>query len=178
MRYGLPNPYMMKKILFVCMGNICRSPSAEAVFSELLKKEGLTDSFEIDSAGTGAWHVGEPADRRMQSHAVNRGYNLTSISRKFDPKTDFDRFDLIIGMDDENIITLKSKARNESDLKKIHKMTDFSREWNYSEIPDPYYGGDEGFELVLDLLEDAGIGLLEKIKSSPGKGNKKPWQSF
>ena len=160
---------MKKKILFVCLGNICRSPSAEAVFSELLKKEGLTNSFEIDSAGTGAWHIGEPADRRMQKHAVKRGFNLTSISRKFDPESDFDRFDLIIGMDDENIIALKNRARNESDLKKIHKITEFSREWNYTEIPDPYYGGDEGFELVLDLLEDAGMGLLEKIKQAGKK---------
>ncbi len=153
-----------KKILFVCLGNICRSPSAEAVFTGLVKKEGLNDQFEIDSAGTGGWHVGEPADRRMQKHAVKRGYDLTSISRKFDPETDFDRFDLIIGMDDENIHSLKSMARNREDLDKIHKMTDFRKEWDYLEVPDPYYGGDDGFELVLDLLEDSCGGLLEKVK--------------
>lgn len=152
------------KILFVCMGNICRSPSAEAVFNGLTKKSNLFNNFEIDSAGTTAYHVGQKADRRMQSHAVKRGFNLTSISRLFDPDTDFDHFDYIIGMDDENIHTLKSLVRNKTDLDKIHKMTDFSKEWEYDDVPDPYYGGDEGFELVLDLLEDACEGLLENIK--------------
>jgi len=108
--------------------------------------------------------VGEEADRRMQKHAVKRGYDLTSISRKFDPGTDFDHYDMIIGMDDENILALKSMARNSEDLKKIRKMTDFSKEWSYSEVPDPYYGGDEGFELVLDLLEDSCQGLMEQLK--------------
>jgi protein-tyrosine phosphatase len=152
-----------KKILFVCMGNICRSPSAEAVFKGMALKEGLIGKFEIDSAGTGGWHAGEPADKRMQKHAVKRGYDLTSIARKFDPETDFDRHDLIVAMDDENILALKSMARNEGDLKKIRKMTDFSKEWNYDEVPDPYYGGEEGFELVLDLLEDACEGLLDDM---------------
>lgn len=159
------------KILFVCLGNICRSPSAEAVFRGLVKKEGLSDHFEIDSAGTSAWHVGEPADRRMQKHALVRDYHLTSISRKFDPFTDFDYFDMIIGMDEENILALKKLARTKDDLDKIHRMTDFSREWKYTEIPDPYYGGDEGFELVLDLLEDACAGLLEHLV--PEKENRK-----
>lgn len=153
-----------KKILFVCMGNICRSPSAEAVFKGLAVKEGVIGKFEIDSAGTGPWHVGEPADKRMQKHAVKRGYNLTSIARQFEPDTDFDRFDLIVAMDDENVQTLKNKARTESDRKKVFKITDFSREWHYDEVPDPYYGGHEGFELVLDLLEDACEGLLEQVQ--------------
>lgn len=152
-----------KKILFVCMGNICRSPSAEAVFAGMANNRGLAKQFEVDSAGTLAYHVGESADRRMQSHASKRGYNLTSISRKFNPNKDFNNFDLIIGMDNENIQTLKSKARNEADLQKICKITDFSKEWDYDEIPDPYYGGEEGFELVLDLLEDSCKGLLEKL---------------
>ena len=129
-----------KRILFVCLGNICRSPSAEAVFTGIVKNRGLANQFEIDSAGTSGWHVGGPADKRMQSHAIKRGYNLTSISRKFNPDKDFDNFDLIIGMDDENIQTLKSKARNEKDFQKIHKMTDFRKDWQYDEVPDPYYG--------------------------------------
>ncbi|WP_372933667.1 low molecular weight protein-tyrosine-phosphatase [Mariniphaga sediminis] len=153
-----------KRILFVCLGNICRSPSAEAVFTGMVNKKGLSDQYEIDSAGTGGWHVGEPADRRMQKHAIKRGYDLTSISRKFNPEMDFDRFDLIIGMDDENALSLKNMARSEDDLRKIKKMTDFSKEWSYTEVPDPYYGGEDGFELVLDLLEDACKGLLEKTK--------------
>ncbi len=151
------------KILFVCLGNICRSPSAEAVFKGLVKKRGLDGQFTVDSAGTSGWHVGEPADRRMQKHAVKRSYSLDSISRQFDPDADFHRFDLIIAMDDENVLALKKLARDGADLKKIYKMTDFSIEWSYSEVPDPYYGGEEGFELVLDLLEDACSGLLDSI---------------
>jgi protein-tyrosine phosphatase len=161
---SLENKREKKKVLFVCLGNICRSPSAEAVFTGLVKKESLEDKFEIDSAGTGRWHVGEPADQRMQSHAVKRGYDLTSISRAFNPDIDFDYFDIIVAMDDENVRTLKSWARNDEDKAKIHKMTDFSMEWNYSEIPDPYYGGETGFELVLDLLEDSCEGLLKRLK--------------
>ena len=157
---------MKKRVLFVCLGNICRSPSAEAVFRGLIKKRGLTEYFKIDSAGTSAWHIGEPADQRMQGHAVKRGYNLASISRQFNPATDFDNFDYIIAMDEENIQNLKSVARNRDDLTKIYKMTDFSKEFTYDEIPDPYYGGEEGFELVLDLLEDACEGFLETIKDS------------
>ena len=153
-----------KKILFVCLGNICRSPSAEAVFNGIIKKNGLADRFEVDSAGTSGWHAGEQADRRMQSHAIKRGYNLTSISRKFNPNDDFDHFDMIIGMDDSNIENLKRMARNGNDLKKIFKMTDFSSVFNYDEVPDPYYGGADGFELVLDLLEDSCRGLVEKIQ--------------
>lgn len=153
-----------KKILFVCMGNICRSPSAEAVFTDLVNKTGPPGRFEIDSAGTIAHHLGEPADSRMKRHAKKRGYQLTSIARQFDPETDFDHFDYIVAMDDENVLALKRFARNNNDLQKIHKMTDFRREWDYTEVPDPYYGGDEGFELVLDLLEDSCQGLLEKIR--------------
>ncbi len=152
-----------KKILFVCLGNICRSPSAEAVFKGIIEKQGLSDRYEVDSAGTSGWHAGEPADQRMQSHAIKRGYNLTSLSRKFEPSYDFDHFDLVIGMDESNISNLKRMARNANDLAKIYKMTDFCREFAYNEVPDPYYGGSAGFELVLDLLEDSCKGLLEKI---------------
>ena len=151
------------KVLFVCSGNICRSPSAEAVFKKMVEDNGLKDKFEIDSAGTGSWHVGESADRRMQGHAIKRGYNLTSISRRINPHVDFDYFDIIIGMDDYNIYDLKSIAKSNGAIAKIRKMTDFAKEWNYNEIPDPYYGGEEGFELVLDLLEDSCGGLLEEL---------------
>ncbi len=154
------------KILFVCMGNICRSPSAEAVFTGLVKKYDMANQFEIDSAGTTAYHVGQGADGRMQSHAIKRGYNLTSISRQFNPDTDFDYFDMILGMDDENMHALRYMARNDADLNKLYKMTDFSKEMNYDEVPDPYYGGEAGFELVLDLLEDACEGLLEDAVSN------------
>jgi len=156
----------LKKIVFVCLGNICRSPSAEGVFKYLTESAGMGDQFEIDSAGTHAYHVGEQADKRMRTHASKRGYNLTSISRKFNPDIDFDYFDLIVGMDNENIRVLKSKARNAADLQKIHKMTEFRKAFTYDEIPDPYYGGADGFELVLDLLEDSCNGLLEKLSYS------------
>jgi protein-tyrosine phosphatase len=157
-------PILMKKILFVCLGNICRSPSAEAVFNSLIEKKGLKDKFQCDSAGTAAYHAGDPADYRMKQFAKKRDYNLTSISRPVNPKKDFDRFDLIIGMDRLNTRDLKAMARNDTDRRKIHLMTDFSKNKDYDSVPDPYYGGASGFELVLDILEDACSGLLEKLQ--------------
>lgn len=155
----------MKKILFVCLGNICRSPGAEAVFKHQVEKKGLLDKFYIDSAGLGAWHVGEKADSRMRYTGQKRGYNLTSIARAFDARQDFDQFDLIIGMDRENIRELKNRARNERDRSKIVLMTDFCSNKSYHSVPDPYFGGDAGFDLVIDILEDACEGLLRKIQS-------------
>ncbi len=157
-----------KKILFVCLGNICRSPSAEAVFKGLVEKRGESQRFFIDSAGTDDWHRGESADRRMQKHAVKRGYNLTSISRPFET-ADFDRFDMIIAMDDDNMYELKRKARSKTDMDKLYLMTDFSSKFKYDHVPDPYFGGDEGFELILDLLEDAGEGLYEFVNGKEGE---------
>ncbi|HNU78007.1 MAG: low molecular weight protein-tyrosine-phosphatase [Prolixibacteraceae bacterium] len=154
---------MKKRVLFVCLGNICRSPAAKAIFSKLAADREWAHSLEIDSAGTGGWNVGEPADERMREHAARRGYQVNHRARKFDRNTDFDQFDMIIGMDDENIRRLRSLARNGNDLKKIRRMTEFSRLYGYSSVPDPYYGGEEGFELVMDLLEDALEGLLEVI---------------
>lgn len=155
---------MKTRVLFVCLGNICRSPSAEAVFRSIVESEGLADKVECDSAGTSAFHEGEPADHRMQSHAEKRGFELDSISRGFNSKTDFDEFDFIIGMDDQNVWDLKAKARSDKDRKKIYKMTDFAMDMDYDSVPDPYYGGSSGFELVLDILEDACYGLLEQLK--------------
>ena len=145
---------MKQRVLFVCLGNICRSPSAEAVFNALIGKEGLTEEFEVDSAGISDWHQGEQADQRMQQHAQKRGYNLTSISRPV-VAADFDRFDYIIAMDHDNLRDLRDMAPKPDHLKKISLMTNFLEGNPYDEVPDPYYGGDEGFELVLDLLEDA-----------------------
>ncbi|WP_372775913.1 low molecular weight protein-tyrosine-phosphatase [Mangrovibacterium sp.] len=155
---------MKKSVLFVCLGNICRSPSAEAVFNSLIKKNGLENLIECDSAGTAAYHEGEPADQRMQSHAIRRGYRLTSIARQFDPADDFDRFDYIIGMDDDNVNDLQDLASSEEDVNKIYKMTDFCSQGGHYSIPDPYYGGSDGFELVLDILEDACEGLLNEVR--------------
>jgi protein-tyrosine phosphatase len=154
----------MNHVLFVCLGNICRSPSAEAVFNAMIAKEGLENELICDSAGTLAYHAGEPADYRMKQFAKKRGYHLTSISRPVDPKTDFDRFNFIIGMDKQNVTDLKSMARNEDDKKRIFLMTDFCSTQKYDSVPDPYYGGAAGFELVLDILEDACTGLIRKVR--------------
>ena len=154
---------MKKKVLFVCLGNICRSPSAEAVFKKIVEDKGFGKQFIIDSAGTHAYHEGEAADARMMKHAAKRGLQLTSISRPFYPQTDFDAFDMIVAMDKDNLLNLRQYARNKNDLKKLFLMTDFSKKYHYDHIPDPYYGGSDGFELVLDLLEDAGEGLYSYL---------------
>jgi len=155
---------MKQRVLFVCLGNICRSPSAEAVFNGLIEKHKLQDTIECDSAGTCGYHVGEKADQRMQLHAKKRGYKLTSISRKVNPQIDFDRFDWIVAMDEHNLYDLQEMARNSHDMHKIRKITDFCSRDDHHSIPDPYYGGDQGFELVLDILEDACEGLLNEIQ--------------
>ena len=156
----------MKKILFVCMGNICRSPSAEAVMNGLIKKAGFENEISCDSAGTIAKHTGEPADGRMQQHALRRGYTLTSISRQIQPRIDFENFDYLIAMDDDNMSDLHAMNRNSQRAHKICKMTDFCQSRQEDTVPDPYYGGSSGFELVLDILEDACAGLLAKIQSA------------
>ena len=138
------------KILFVCLGNICRSPSAEAVMKKLVQDAGLDGRIKIDSAGIIGYHAGEKADPRMRSHAARRGYSLDSISRPV-RQWDFHDFDLIIGMDDQNITELIRMAPDLESVAKIHQMTEFSRNKLYDHVPDPYYSGAEGFELVLDL---------------------------
>lgn len=146
------------------MGNICRSPSGEAVMNKLVKRAGLENEIECDSAGTIAYHEGEPADARMKRHAISRGYRLTSISRRFE-EIDFENFDYIIAMDESNYNDLHSFDYSKKYENKIFMMTDFAKNGNYREVPDPYYSGPEGFELVLDILEDACAGLLEEIKT-------------
>lgn len=154
----------MTKVLFVCLGNICRSPAAEAVFLEMIKQRGLEDQFEVDSAGTSAYHAGENADSRMIEQAKKRGIHVPSISRQF-IKEDFNRFDHIIVMDDsnyQNVMKLDPKGEFSS---KVSKMTDFTGDkfsgFNY--IPDPYFGGQDGFDMVLDLLDDCCSNFLDKI---------------
>jgi len=154
-----------RKILFVCMGNICRSPAAEGVFKKLVRKEGLEKHFEIDSAGTLDYHTGEQPDERMKANAKKRGYNLIHSARKFDPGRDFDYFDYIITMDDENYFEIKQLSKVMRHLNKIHKLIEYSVNIKSDSVPDPYYGGEKGFEVVLDIIEDASRGLLEKLKS-------------
>ena len=154
-----------KNILFVCLGNICRSPSAEAVMTNLLQASNLGDSVMVDSAGTIDYHEGEPADARMKVYAEKRGYKLTSIARKFNPENDFQKFDYIVTMDDNNFEDIKALDLDYKFTKKIYRMVEFSKNYAVTEIPDPYYGGREGFENVLDILEDAAAGLMEKLEN-------------
>ena len=151
------------KILFVCLGNICRSSSAEEVMRTFVKREGLEEQIEVDSAGILNYHQGELPDSRMRMHAYHRGYELTHRSRPVCTE-DFLEFDMIIGMDDRNIQDLKDRAPSPEAEKKIHRMTDYCRNKVVDYVPDPYYGGAQGFETVLDILEDACEGLLEEIK--------------
>lgn len=150
------------RVLFVCLGNICRSPAAEGIFAEMVKKEGLQDKIIVDSAGTAGYHDGELPDYRMRQHGARRGYKFDSISRKF-KASDFDHFDMIIAMDDNNYHNIMRLAPDLDSEKKVHRMVEFSQKYNYDHIPDPYYSGSEGFELVLDLLEDACTGLIKNI---------------
>ncbi len=152
---------MSKKVLFVCMGNICRSPAAEGVFLHLLKSKKLAAQYEVDSAGTGGWHVGNPPDTRMQKAAKKRGIHLPSIARQITLK-DLEIFDLILTMDNDNYsFVMQLASELEVDPKaKIIPMLKFSSFENINEVPDPYYGGDSGFDRVLDLLNDACEGLI------------------
>ncbi len=153
---------MIKKVLFVCLGNICRSPSAEGVFLAKLNELGLNEKYHVDSAGTGAWHVGNLADPRMRKHAAKRGYDLVSRARQVEEE-DFDEFDIIIAMDGSNYRNLQNLSPNGT--AELRMMTDFCSAYQSDEVPDPYYGGEDGFEHVLDLLEDACAGLLDYLES-------------
>lgn len=154
----------MKRILFVCLGNICRSSSAEEIMRTLIEKKGLEKEIEVDSAGILSYHQGELPDSRMRMHAARRGYHLTHRSRPVRTE-DFYNFDMIIGMDDRNIQDLIERAPDLETEKKIHRMTDYCRTKVVDYVPDPYYGGAQGFENVLDILEDACAGLLDAITS-------------
>lgn len=151
------------KILFVCLGNICRSPAGEGIMKHIIAKNESSDSMEVDSAGTSGYHDGDLPDRRMRSHGNKRGYNFNSISRKF-TVNDFENFDLIIAMDDNNYDNIMRLSPDLESQNKVYRMVDFSQKYDYDHIPDPYYMGAEGFELVLDLLEDACEGLYNQLK--------------
>jgi protein-tyrosine phosphatase len=147
------------RILFVCLGNICRSPTAEGVMRRLVREHGLEDEIEIDSAGTGGWHVGSPPDARATESARRRGTELAGSARRFDPQHDFDRFDLIFAMDAENRRDLLAMAPDEDARAKVRMFRPGDLD-----VPDPYYGGDDGFEEVLDLVEEAATELLADLR--------------
>lgn len=150
-----------KKILFVCLGNICRSPAAEEIMRRQVEAAGRSDEFLLDSAGLIDYHQGEEADVRMRAHAARRGYHITHLSRPVCYE-DFFSFDLIVGMDDRNISRLRDLAPGLEEERKVVRMTDYCRLKVTDHVPDPYYGGASGFENVLDILEDACAGLLER----------------
>ena len=150
------------KLLFVCLGNICRSPAAEAIMNKLIEERGLTNQITCDSAGTSQHHAGHPADPRMRKHAKTKGYNITSISRSFEIE-DFNQFDWIITMDDSNYENLTSRIQQEAHTKKVLKMADFCKIKNCDFIPDPYYGENQGFLNVIALLEDSCSHLLQYL---------------
>jgi protein-tyrosine phosphatase len=154
------------KVLFVCMGNICRSPTAEGVFRQLVERAGLADRITIDSAGTGEWHIGSPPDPRACKAAAKRGYDLTALRGRQVSRKDFSDFDYVIAMDDENVRALKRLSPREH-VHKVKRFTDFCSTGACS-VPDPYAGGPQGFELVLDLVEDAAQGFLRHIRAELG----------
>ncbi len=149
------------KVLMVCLGNICRSPTAEAVFRYQVEQLNLEEKIEIDSAGTGSWHIGHTPDKRASQAAANRNYDLSLIRARQVNNTDFEEFDYILAMDKENLRNLiaLSPAEHHSKISLFLNAGDST----FDEVPDPYYSGDEGFELVLDLVEQASKNLLAKI---------------
>jgi len=145
------------------MGNICRSPTAEGVFAKLVYEEGLTDVMEIDSAGTHAYHVGEPPDTRAQRSALARGIDISLLRARKARAEDFEYFDYVLAMDEDNYQHLLVICP-EHHQQKLQLILDYAPHLEYREVPDPYYGGTKGFELVLDMIEQASRGLLEHIR--------------
>ncbi|MEL6787003.1 MAG: low molecular weight protein-tyrosine-phosphatase [Cyanobacteria bacterium J06607_15] len=157
---------MTYKLLFVCLGNICRSPSAENIMNQLIEEAGLAQKIVCDSAGTSGYHIGAAPDRRMNAAAQKRGLELEGQSRKLKP-ADLQKFDLILAMDRANyqdIIYLDREGKYED---KVRMMCDFAASKPDQEVPDPYYGGTDGFDYVIDLLYDACAGLLDHVIKSP-----------
>ncbi len=150
------------KVLFVCMGNICRSPTAEGVFRDKVKKAGLAASVQTDSAGTHGYHVGNPPDARAQEAARGRGYDLSDLRGREVCERDFEAFDYILAMDKDNLAILQKKCPAHLQHK-VRRLLSFSRRYPNLDVPDPYYGGRAGFDMVLDMVEDAAEGLIEAI---------------
>jgi protein-tyrosine phosphatase len=153
------------KILFVCLGNICRSPTAEIVFREIVAREAPALQIEVDSAGTAEYHVGNPPDSRMRQAALRRGYDMSALRARVVEPRDFGRFDLILAMDRQNLDALQRRAPVAA-RSRIRLFLEFAPEADVQEVPDPYYGGANGFEEVLDLVEAAARGLLHHVREN------------
>jgi len=160
---------MQVKVLFVCMGNICRSPTAEAVFRHYVEQEGLAHSIHIDSAGTHDYHIGDAPDGRTQRAALQRGYDMSGLRGRQVEVGDFARFDYVLAMDEANLSILQ-RLRPRDAESHLGLFLEFAEKHDEREVPDPYYGGAQGFEHVLDLVEDAATGLLRHIRQQHFKG--------
>jgi len=161
--------YSMVRILFVCLGNICRSPTAEGVFRHVLHQRKLEEQVSVESAGTGGWHVGEPPDRRAQAEARRRGIDISGLRGRAVHARDFKHFDYIIAMDDANLQALH-QACPRGEEHRIYRFTDFAPQLGVSAVPDPYYGGDDGFARVYEIIEASAAGLLEALEADGFQG--------
>lgn len=152
------------KVVFVCMGNICRSPTAEAVFRQYVERAGMAEKIEVDSAGTHDYHIGAPPDSRTQRAAQQRGFDMTDLRGRQVEAADFSRFDYVLAMDSANLAILNRLMPKDSKIK-AQLFLEYAHHHNEREVPDPYYGGEDGFERVLDMVEDAAAGLLQHIST-------------
>jgi protein-tyrosine phosphatase len=159
---------MQVRVLFVCMGNICRSPTAEGVFRHFVQRSSLQHLIEADSAGTHGYHIGDPPDERAQATALRRGYDLSPLRARQVTREDFHEFDSVLAMDNENLRALQ-RIRPPQVQRNPMLFLSFSSTRTVTEVPDPYYGGPQGFEHVLDLVEDAAQGLLRRIREDLGR---------
>ena len=154
-------------VLFVCLGNICRSPTAHGVFQGMVNSAGFGDSINVDSAGTGDWHIGHSPDQRTAQVSATKGYDLSELRARLVTSDDFAQFDYVIAMDKANLNDLNAmKPAGYSGY--LGLFLDFSAQSKHSEVPDPYYGGEDGFELVFNLVEEASQGLLQHIQANHG----------
>ncbi|MFT5721724.1 MAG: protein-tyrosine phosphatase [Motiliproteus sp.] len=154
-------------VLFVCLGNICRSPTAQGIFEQQVRERGLSASIEVDSAGTAAFHKGAAPDHRSTRVAAGRGYDLSRLRARQVLTEDFQRFDYILAMDADNLSNLQTIAP-EGARAQLQLFLDYASQKNFTEVPDPYYGGARGFDQVLDLIEDASKGLLDRLSRRLG----------